>query len=315
MSSETYHIPVLLNDAVKGLNIQPDGVYVDVTFGGGGHSREILKHLGPKGRLFGFDQDEAAEKNVPDDERFTFVPHNFEFMSNFLRLHKVMKVDGILADLGVSSHHFDEADRGFSLRNEGDLDMRMDQNAPLTAAKVLNEYEHGMLSKILRTYGEVREAGKLAAHLLKYREVKPFETTADLLKAMEPFVGKQGGKKHRFQAQVFQAIRIEVNREIEVLQSFLQQSKDLLKPGGRLVVISYHSLEDRPVKNFMRKGKFQGEVEKDFYGNPLKPFDEINRKPIVPSVEEMKLNTRSTSAKMRVAERTTWETSTSIKKP
>lgn len=315
MSDEVYHIPVLLKESIDGLNVKPDGVYVDVTFGGGGHSRAILEKLGPEGRLFGFDQDEAVASNVPEDDRFTFVPNNFEYISNFLRYYEVQKVDGILADLGVSSRHFDDAERGFSLRSEGALDMRMDQQAPLTAAKVLNEYEHGKLSQILREYGEVRESGKLAAHLLKYREGKSFETTADLLEAIEPLAGKLGVKKHRFQAQVFQAIRIEVNREMEVLQNFLEQTSGLIKPGGRLVVISYHSLEDRPVKNFMKKGKVRGEVEKDFFGNPLRPFEEVTKKPIVPSDGEQKLNTRSTSAKLRIAERTTWETNTPIKKP
>lgn len=315
MSDEEYHIPVLLHDAIEGLNIQKEGVYVDVTFGGGGHTREILKHLGPEGRLFAFDQDDDALKNLLHDDRFTFIPHNFEFISNFLRFEGVVKVDGMLADLGVSSHHFDTPKRGFSIQNSGGLDMRMDQEAPLTAAHVLNDYGHGDLSRILRMYGEISNAGKVAAHLLKYRESHPFKTTDDLLEALDSFAGKQKNKKHRFQAQVFQAIRIEVNREMEVLERFLQQTSDLIRPGGRLVVIAYHSLEDRPVKNFMRRGKVSGEVEKDFYGNPLKPFEELTKKPIVPSEEEMKLNSRSTSAKMRIAERTTWETNTSKKMP
>jgi 16S rRNA (cytosine1402-N4)-methyltransferase len=298
---EQYHNPVLLHASVDGLNINPSGIYVDVTFGGGGHSREILSKLGPEGKLVGFDQDPDAEKNKPSDERLLFIRQNFRFMKNFLKLHKMMPVDGILADLGVSSHQFDVADRGFSTRFEGPLDMRMNQSVGKSAADVLNEYKEEELRSIFANYGEMDRPGAIAKAIVAARAEQPLKTSEDLKKAVIRQVDKR--KENQFYAKLYQALRIEVNQELDVLKEFLKQSEEILKPGGRLVVISYHSLEDRLVKNFMRSGKFEGDAEKDFYGNPLVPFKLITRKPIVPEDKEIEENNRARSARLRIAER------------
>jgi 16S rRNA (cytosine1402-N4)-methyltransferase len=295
-----YHNPVLLKECIDGLNINPEGIYVDVTFGGGGHSREILKHL-TTGKLYAFDQDDDAVKNKIDDPRFVLIKQNFRYLKNFLKLYNALPIDGLLADLGVSSHQFDEAERGFSIRFEAKLDMRMDQNGKVTAADVLNTYSEEDLKRIFRIYGEVDNAGYLASIIFHSRKTKAIETVNDLKVTITKCVKR--GKENQYYAQVFQALRIEVNKELEVLEELLTQSLEVLKPNGRLVVMSYHSLEDRLVKNFMRSGKFEGEVEKDFFGNQLTPFKQITRKPIVPTEEELGLNTRSRSAKLRVAEK------------
>jgi 16S rRNA (cytosine1402-N4)-methyltransferase len=299
--ANNYHVPVMLQPCIDGLNIKPDGVYVDVTFGGGGHSREILKHLGPKGRLIAFDQDPDAQANIPDDERFIFIDQNFGFLKNNLRLKGFRAVDGILADLGVSSHQFDVPQRGFSIRHNADLDMRMDQHRDLTAAEILNTYTEDKLHKIFGIYGEVKNAKSLARAIVTSRLEQPFTDIDSLKSAIAGYIPK--GKENKYLAQVFQALRIEVNAEIQVLEDFLQQAADVLKPGGHLVVMSYHSLEDRPVKNFMAKGKFQGEVEKDFFGNQQKPFNVITRKAIIATDEEIAQNNRARSAKLRIAEK------------
>ncbi|WP_145861641.1 16S rRNA (cytosine(1402)-N(4))-methyltransferase RsmH [Pedobacter suwonensis] len=296
-----YHVPVMLKPCIDGLNIRPDGVYVDVTFGGGGHSKEILKHLGPKGRLIAFDQDPDAQANIPADDRFIFIDQNFGFMKNNLRLKGFRQVDGILADLGVSSHQFDVPERGFSIRHNADLDMRMDQHRDLTAAEILNTYPEDKLHKIFGIYGEVKNAKSLARAIVTARLEQSFTDINSLKSAISAYIPK--GKENKYLAQVFQALRIEVNAEIQVLEDFLQQAADVLKPGGHLVVMSYHSLEDRPVKNFMAKGKFQGEVEKDFFGNQQKPFNVITRKAIVATDEEIAQNNRARSAKLRIAEK------------
>lgn len=298
-----YHVPVMLHECIGGLEIKESGVYVDVTFGGGGHSREILKHLGAEGRLFGFDQDADAKLNAEQIEQrsFTFIEANFRYLKRYLKLHGIRQVDGILADLGISSHQIDEPERGFSTRSEAGLDMRMDQNAALTAKKVVNEYDEGALHKILGIYGEVKNAKTLAAAMVSERFSRPFETTADLIELLKSLAPR--GKEFKYYAQVFQAIRMEVNDEMGALEDFLTQAVEVLKPGGRLVVESYHSLEDRMVKNFINKGKIFGEVEKDFFGNQLKPLRAINRKPITASEEELKTNNRARSAKLRVAEK------------
>ncbi|WP_039053517.1 16S rRNA (cytosine(1402)-N(4))-methyltransferase RsmH [Sphingobacterium sp. T2] len=302
MSDEqVYHVPVMLHECIEALDIKPDGIYVDVTFGGGGHSREILKKLGSKGRLIAFDQDPDAIKNAIDDERFVLVHQNFRFLKNCLRLQGVKEVDGILADLGVSSHQFDDASRGFSIRFDADLDMRMDQVSDLDARKVVNTYSEDELHRIFGMYGEVQNAKSLAKTIVTARLSKPINTIAELKEAIKKLVPK--GKEHKYHAQVFQALRIEVNKELDALQEFLTQSPLVLKEGGRLVVMSYHSLEDRLVKNFMLKGKFRGEVEKDFYGNEIKPFRVLTRKAIAASEEEVKNNNRARSAKLRVAEK------------
>ncbi|MGZ3866372.1 MAG: 16S rRNA (cytosine(1402)-N(4))-methyltransferase RsmH [Bacteroidia bacterium] len=298
----SYHQPVLLNDCLDGLNIKPDGVYVDVTFGGGGHSKAILKKLNANGKLFAFDQDKDAAKNVPDDKRVTFIPQNFMYMKNFLRMHEATQVDGILADLGVSSHQFDEASRGFSIRFDANLDMRMNQQSDLTAAKVLNEYEENELKRIFREYGEVDNAGRLVKLITEARALFPIKDTERFKEVIAPCTPKYN-KEHQYLAKVFQALRIEVNNEIEVLREFLQQSLEVLKPGGRLVVMSYHSLEDRLVKNFMKSGNFEGEQVKDFYGNISRPFELITKKPVVPGAEEIEQNNRARSAKLRIAEK------------
>lgn len=301
MSMEiVYHTPALLIPCMEGLDIRPDGTYVDVTFGGGGHSREILNRLSPKGRLLSFDQDLDAAKNAFDDSRFTFVRGNFRHLSNFLKYYGAEKVDGILADLGVSFHHFDDPTRGFSFRFDGDLDMRMNQQARLSAADVLNDYDEDRLTEIFRLYGELASAKRLASAIVKARATKKFAKVADLLEVADPLVGRDRQKKDM--AKVFQAIRIEVNGEMEVLKRFLLQTVACLNPGGRLVVLTYHSLEDRLVKNFMKAGNLEGNVEQDFYGNRLSPFRLVNNKPIVPDEAEVEANPRSRSAKLRIAE-------------
>ena len=297
----SYHVPVLLKECIEGLNIKPNGVYVDVTFGGGGHSKEILKNLGKDGVLIAFDQDPDAQRNKIDDPRFLFVDQNFSFLKNNLRLLGYKQVDGILADLGVSSHQFNEPSRGFSTRFEADLDMRMDKQRPLTAAIVLNTYPEDKLHKIFGIYGEVKNAKSLARAISTARMDQPISTLADFKNAIANHIPK--GKENKYMAQVFQALRIEVNAEIEVLENFLEQSAAVLKPGGRLVVMSYHSLEDRPVKSFIAKGKFRGEVEKDFFGNEQKPYQSITRKAIVASDEELAMNSRARSAKLRIGEK------------
>ena len=295
-----YHQPVLLQACIDGLNINPDGNYVDVTFGGGGHSAEILKKL-KGGKLLAFDQDEDAVQNKINDAKLLFVRQNFRHLKNNVRLHRMLPVDGILADLGVSSHQFDSAERGFSIRFDADLDMRMDRNTTKTAQLILNEYDEAALKTIFSLYGEVANASKLAYRIVHHRKEKKIKTANELKQLIGPLITR--GKENQYLAQVFQALRIEVNDELEVLKDFLSQSLEILKPGGRLVVISYHSLEDRLVKNFMRKGKFEGELEKDFFGNTSTPFEQITKKPMIPGAEEMEINPRSRSAKLRIAEK------------
>lgn len=293
-----YHNPVLLNESVDALNIKEDGVYVDVTFGGGGHSREILSRLGKGGRLFAFDQDMDAQRNKIDDERFVLIAENFRFISRFLRFYGVKKVDGVLADLGVSSHQFDEAERGFSTRFDANLDMRMNQKSELSAKKIINKYEEKQLADILFMYGELRNARVLASDIVKARSEQEIKTSFQLKEVLKRHLPK--AKEHKILAQIFQAIRIEVNEELEVLKEFLQQIPSLLNENGRLSVISYHSLEDRLVKRFIQTGVFSGEVEKDFFGNTNEPLKKIG-KLIVPSEQEIKENNRARSAKLRVA--------------
>lgn len=295
----SYHTPVMLQECINALAINPDGIYVDVTFGGGGHSREILKHLGKKGKLIAFDQDADAQPNVPDDERLIFIDQNFRYLKNSCRLHGITAVDGILADLGVSSHQFDQAERGFSTRFDADLDMRMDQSSSLTAKQLINTYSEEQLHKIFGMYGEIQNAKTLAHTIVTARLNKAIDTIAQLKQAITNCIPK--GKENKYLAQVFQALRIEVNQELSSLHEFLQQTTEVLKTGGRLVVMSYHSLEDRPVKNFIAKGKFSGEVEKDFFGNQIKPFEAVNRKAITASKDEIKDNSRARSAKLRIA--------------
>ncbi|CAM1370946.1 Ribosomal RNA small subunit methyltransferase H [Tenacibaculum litoreum] len=294
----SYHNPVLLKESVDALNIKEDGVYVDVTFGGGGHSREILSRLGEKGRLFAFDQDPDAQQNKIDDPRFVLIGENFRFISRFLRFYGVKKVDGVLADLGVSSHQFDEAERGFSTRFDADLDMRMDQKSELSGKKIINTYSEEDLADVLFLYGELRNARTLAKTIVEARVDKEIKTSFELKEVLQRFLPK--AKEHKILAQIFQAIRIEVNQELEVLKEFLQQIPDLLNEDGRLSVISYHSLEDRLVKRFIRTGLFSGEPEKDFYGNTNEPLKKVG-KMIVPTKEEIKENNRARSAKLRIA--------------
>ncbi|WP_324721679.1 16S rRNA (cytosine(1402)-N(4))-methyltransferase RsmH [Salinimicrobium sp. HB62] len=296
----SYHNPVLLEETVDGLNIQPSGVYVDVTFGGGGHSREILNRLGPNGKLFAFDQDKDALENKIDDERFTLINENFRFIKRFLRFYGLKKVDGILGDFGVSSHQFDVAERGFSTRFESKLDMRMNQGSNLSAFEVVNNYEEKQLRAVLFNYGELRNAPKIARTIVSARKEAEIATSERLKEVLKPFL--PAGREHKILAQIYQAIRIEVNQEIEVLKEFLLQTEDLLKPGGRLSLISYHSLEDRLVKRYIRSGMFEGEPEKDFYGNISVPFRKVG-KMITPSPEEIKRNNRARSARLRIAER------------
>lgn len=292
-----YHTPVLLKESVDGMEISPNDTCIDVTFGGGGHSREILSRLGKNGHLYSFDQDQDAEKNAPEDKRFTFVRGNFRFIYNFMHYHNAMEVDAILADLGVSGHHFDDETRGFSFRFDADLDMRMNKRGGETAADLLNNASEEELTKIFKLYGEVNYAKKLAAKIVKTRAAKPIQRVNELIEIAKPFCPPQREKKEM--AKIFQALRIEINKEVEALQEMLVSAKDLLKPGGRLVVITYHSIEDRIVKNFMKSGNFEGEVEKDFFGRVTSPFD--MKKVIVPTDEEMERNPRSRSAKLRIA--------------
>ncbi|MCM1021299.1 MAG: 16S rRNA (cytosine(1402)-N(4))-methyltransferase RsmH [Muribaculum sp.] len=301
MATETYHIPALLDQTIKGLNIKPDGVYADVTFGGGGHSRAIIANLAENGHLYGFDQDLDARANTINDPRFTFVYSNFRFLRNFMLYYGVDGLDGILADLGVSFHHFDDASRGFSFRADGPLDMRMNRSASLTAAKIVEEYTVDQLTQLMRLYGELRQARQIALAIDKARKQAPLATTASLLQAIKPYIDPKHEKKEL--AQVFQALRIEVNDEMEVLRQFLSQALRTLRPGGRLCIITYHSLEDRLVKNFMRAGNFEGKVETDFYGRSTAPMKLLTAKPIVPDEKEIEANPRSRSAKLRIAQR------------
>ncbi|MDG1777685.1 MAG: 16S rRNA (cytosine(1402)-N(4))-methyltransferase RsmH [Crocinitomicaceae bacterium] len=300
-NNESYHVPVMLPECIDALNINPSGVYVDVTFGGGSHSRAIFEKLAPEGMLIAFDQDQDAKKNAWEAPNFKFVAANFAYISNHLRLLGIKKVDGILADLGVSSHQFDEQERGFSIRGEALLDMRMNQNGELSAEEIINEYTEEELLRIFRSYGEISNARKLVNTIESARCSKRIKTTGELLQAIERCAPKH--KEHRYFAQVFQAIRIEANDEMKVLEDFLLQCEDVMKPGGRLVVMSYHSLEDRLVKNYMKRGSLSGKIEKDFFGNVLKPFTEIVRHPITASEEELERNNRARSAKLRIAER------------
>lgn len=295
-----FHTPVLLTQSVDGLNIHPGGTYVDATFGGGGHSREILSRM-EGGYLVAFDQDEAALGNLPEDPRLIFVQHNFRYLRNFLRYHGIGRVDGILADLGVSSHDFDEADRGFSFRFDTPLDMRMNRSGALTAARVINTYSEEQLISIFRNYGEIPNSGRLVSSIAAARSQEEIETTTQLIRAIDKVIPKAIEKKYL--AQVFQALRIEVNDEMSVLGEFLEASLEALKPGGRIVVITYHSLEDRMVKHFLRSGNLEGREEKDFYGNFLTPFTLVNRRVIIPGEEEVRANPRSRSAKLRIAEK------------
>ncbi len=295
-----YHIPVLLEESVNGLEIKENGDYVDVTFGGGGHSREIFSRL-KSGRLFAFDQDEDAAANVIHDDRFFFIRHNFKYIRNFLKYYQVDKVDGILADLGVSSHDFDVAERGFSFRFDGDLDMRMNRDSSQTAADIVNTYSEIQLRTIFREYGEIDNAGRLARQLVEARNKKTLKTIGQFREAIAPCVSRL--QESKYLAKVFQALRIETNKEMDVLREFLEQSIELLKPGGRLVVITYHSLEDRMVKNFMRSGDMSGKQEQDFFGNVDSPLVAINRRVIVPGEEELEMNPRARSAKLRIAEK------------
>ncbi|TVZ56856.1 16S rRNA (cytosine1402-N4)-methyltransferase [Lutibacter sp. Hel_I_33_5] len=294
----SYHNPVLLHESIDALDIKKDGVYVDVTFGGGGHSREILKRLGDKGKLFGFDQDPDALENNINDDRFVLIPENFRFISRFLRFHNIKKVDGILADLGVSSHQFDEAERGFSIRFDGDLDMRMNQKSKVSAKEIINKYDEERLANILFLYGELRNSRNIARTIVEAREDEKIETSFQLREVLKRFLPK--AREHKILAQIFQAIRIEVNEELDVLKEFLEQTPGLLKEDGRLSVISYHSLEDRLVKRYIRTGLFSGEPEKDFFGNTSEPLQKVG-KLIAPTPEEVNINNRARSAKLRVA--------------
>jgi len=295
-----YHNPVLLKETVDGLDIKSDGVYVDVTFGGGGHSKEIISRLGPNGKLFGFDQDEDAQANVLEDERFTLIPENFRFIKRFLRFHGIRQVDGILADLGVSSHQFDVAERGFSTRFDAELDMRMNQKSEVSAYSVVNDYDEANLKRVFYDYGELKNAPAIARVIMEAREINPIKNTEQLKTVLSRFLPAH--KSNKILAQMYQAIRIEVNQEMDVLKEFLEQSLEILKPGGRLSVISYHSLEDRLVKRYIKNGMFEGEPERDFFGNFSVPFKTIG-KLIVPDDAEIKINNRARSAKLRIAEK------------
>ena len=301
MSIETYHIPVMLQECIEGLDIKPNGTYVDLTMGGGGHTSEILRHLSPEGHLYSFDQDPDAQANAPQDERFTFVASNFRFLRGAMRLRGVEQVDGILADLGVSSHHFDAKHRGFSFRGEAPLDMRMNTRSKRTAADIVNTYDKDALAKIFSDYGELDTTWKIANCIERARNIKPIETTAELVEAVKPCTPPKDESK--FLTKLFQALRIELNGEMEALRMALEQSLKILKPGGRLVIMSYHSLEDRIVKNFMRSGNAEGRIEKDFFGNSTSSLKVITRKAIAPSNEEIERNPRSRSAKLRIAEK------------
>lgn len=297
-----YHIPVLLNETVDGLNIQPGGIYVDATFGGGGHSREILRRLSDDAHLYSFDQDADAEQNIPDgDKRFTFVRSNFRYLKNWMRYYDVEHVDGILADLGVSSHHFDDEERGFSFRFDAPLDMRMNERAGANAADVVNKYDEERLANVFYLYGEMKNSRRLASTIVKARSTKAICTINDLLEVVKPLMPREREKKDL--ARVFQALRIEVNHEMEALQEMLEAALQVLRPGGRLSVLTYHSLEDRMVKNFIRAGRIDGKVQQDFYGRRLTPWRAINNKVILPSAQEQAENPRSRSAKLRIAEK------------
>ena len=301
ITADAYHVPVLLRESIDGLAVKPDGVYVDVTFGGGGHSREILSRLGRKGHLYSFDQDADAERNIVDDERFTFVRSNFRYISNWMRYYEVDHIDGLIADLGVSSHHFDDAERGFSLRFEAPLDMRMNKRAGQTAADIVNEYDEKRLADIFYLYGELKQSRHIAAAIAAWRKERKLVTTTDLLAATEKLFQREREKKE--QAKMFQALRIEVNHEMDALRDMLKGATQLLGKGGRLSVITYHSLEDRIVKNVMRAGNAEGRVEQDFFGRVSSPFRLVNNKVITPTDEEMRHNPRSRSAKLRIAEK------------
>jgi 16S rRNA (cytosine1402-N4)-methyltransferase len=295
-----YHKPVLLHESLEGLAIQRDGIYVDVTFGGGGHSSAILEQLGEKGKLIAFDQDEDATANAINDPRFILIRQNFRFLKNFLRLHNAIPVDGILADLGISSHQIDEPQRGFSTRFDGPLDMRMNRSATFSAEELINSYDERQLRNMFREYGDVENANRLAQVIVQAREENGIRSIGELKEAIAPCTPK--GKEFQYLAKVFQAMRIEINGEMDALKELLKQSAEILKPGGRIVVISYHSVEDRLVKNFFRTGNFEGELEKDFFGNVIRPLEPVNRKPIVPGEEELKENNRARSAKLRIAQ-------------
>lgn len=301
MEEAVYHVPVLLNECVDGLRINPDGVYADVTFGGGGHSRVIVSRLSREGHLYSFDQDADAERNALDDDRFTFVRSNFRYLKNWMRYYGVEQLDGLLADLGVSSHHFDDSTRGFSFRFEGKLDMRMNQRARLTAADVLNNYPDDRLADIFYLYGEIRNARKLVSLVVKARAQARIETIEDFMDIIKPMFGREREKKEL--AKVFQALRIEVNQEMEALKEMLKSAAELIRPGGRLVVLTYHSLEDRMVKNLIKAGNVEGKIEQDFFGNVNCPFKAVNNKVIMASDEEQNRNPRSRSAKLRIAEK------------
>lgn len=301
MQTPVYHIPALLEECMQGLEIKPSGNYVDVTFGGGGHSREILKRLGADGHLYSFDQDEDAQRNIVDDSRFTFVYSNFKYLKNFMHYHGVEGVDGILADLGVSFHHFDDSERGFSFRFDAPLDMRMNKKARFTAADILATYDDRKLAQLFSLYGELRNAHRIAAAIVAKRDKGGVKTTGQLLEVVTPFINRKQEKKEL--AQLFQALRIEVNNEMDSLRSMLQQASEMLNPGGRLVVITYHSLEDRIVKNFIKTGNVEGVVEKDFFGRVNAPLRAVNNKVIVPTDEEVERNPRARSAKLRIAEK------------
>ena len=300
-TAETYHVPVLLQESVDGLDIKPDGIYVDVTFGGGGHSREILSRIGKNGHLYSFDQDEDAEKNILNDSRFTFVRSNFRYLRNWMRYYGVEHIDGLLADLGVSSHHFDDETRGFSFRFDAPLDMRMNKRSGMTAAEILNNYDEEQLADIFYIYGELKNARKVASAIIKARSSKTIETTGDLMQITESLFPREREKKET--AKLFQALRIEVNHEMEALKEMLYGAQEVLREGGRLSVITYHSLEDRIVKNIMKAGNAEGKVNQDFFGRTVAPFRQISNKVIVPSEEEQLRNPRSRSAKLRIAER------------
>ena len=305
---DSYHVPVLLKESVDGLNVQPDGIYVDVTFGGGGHSSEILRRLGSNGRLFSFDQDADAEQNIIGDERLTFVRSNFRYLKNWMRYYGVDHIDGLLADLGVSSHHFDDATRGFSFRFDAPLDMRMNKRAGMTAAEIVNNYDEKQLADVLYLYGELKQSRRIAAAIVAQRKCKRICTTADLLTAagigpLEEQGARGKGQEKKDAAKLFQALRIEVNHEMDALRDMLKSATTLLAPGGRLSVITYHSLEDRIVKNVMRAGNAEGRIHQDFYGRTESPFRLINNKVITPPDEELEQNPRSRSAKLRIAEK------------
>ena len=301
VTAETYHVPVLLKESVDGLDIKSDGIYVDVTFGGGGHSREILSRLGKKGHLYSFDQDADAEQNIVDDDRFTFVRSNFRYLSNWMRYYGVEQIDGLLADLGVSSHHFDDETRGFSFRYDAPLDMRMNKRAGKTAADILNEYSEKALADVFYLYGELKNARRIAAAICAYRQQKRIETTADLTKATEKLIRTEKEKKDL--ARIYQALRIEVNHEMDALRDMLKSATSLLTKEGRLSVITYHSLEDRIVKNVMKAGNAEGKVDQDFFGRISSPFRTVSNKVITPTEDELQMNPRSRSAKLRIAEK------------